>query len=48
MQKDVEKIEGGFKRNLPNNISLYLYHRMFNSIVCIGDTDDLFGYRDQW
>jgi len=47
-QDDVLNIEGGYRRDLPNNVSLFLYHRMFNSIVCIGDTDDTHTIRDQW
>lgn len=42
------QIEGGVRRDLENNVSLFLYHRMFNSIVCIGDTDNEQMYNDQY
>lgn len=48
MESKVIQIEGGLRRDLGNNISLFLYHRMFNSIVCIGKTDNEAWYDDQY
>jgi hypothetical protein len=47
-REDITAIEGGFKRDLGNNVSLFLYHRMYNSIICIGETDNDYTFRDQW
>lgn len=44
----MEYIEGGFKRDLGNGKSLYLYHEIFNNRLCIGPTGDLSGYDDSW
>lgn len=42
------QIEGGFKRDLGNGRSLFLYPRMFNNLLCIGDTDNTYWYDDNW
>lgn len=44
----IVKIEGGLRRDLGDNVSLFLYHRMFNSIVCVGNTDNEYTYNDQY
>lgn len=46
--KNVVEVEGGHRRDLPNNVSLFLYRRMFNSIICIGDTDNTRWFNDQY
>lgn len=48
MESKIVEIEGGLRRDLGNNVSLFLYHRIFNSIVCIGNTDNEAWYLDQW
>ena len=44
----METIDGGWKRDLGNGTSLYLYHELFNNRLCIGPTDDSLGYDDAW
>jgi hypothetical protein len=44
----IVEIEGGLRRDLDNGVALFLYHRMFNSIVCIGKTDNTAWYDDQY
>ena len=48
MEKKIIQIYGGLRRDLPNNISLFLYKRMFNTILCIGKTDNIYVFDDQY
>lgn len=48
MQDEIKEIDGGFKRDLGNSKSLFLYIRMFNNLLAIGDTDNDYYFDDSW
>lgn len=44
---DVREIEGGYKRDLGNGKSLFLYQQLFgNSKLAVGDTDNDWEFDD--